>query len=110
MFRWCSLTKWNNLTQTLVLVVDNISIDDFENNKGIFSETHRIFDDGVEMNNPKSDGFNLDLALAYVPISNGMKKRVLAGLLHYFFQFYFVLIQFNLETIRIPITSSCLSR
>lgn len=31
------------------------------------------------MNNPKSDGFNLDLALAYVPISNGMKKRVLAG-------------------------------
>lgn len=77
--RWCSLTKWNNLTQTLVLVVDNISIDEFENNKDIFSETHRIFEDGVEMNNPKSDGFNLDLALAYVPISNGMKKRVLAG-------------------------------
>lgn len=77
--RWCHLARWNNLSQTLVLVVDNVSIDDLENNKGIFTETFRIFEDGVEMNNPKNDGYSLDLALAYVPISNGMKKRVLAG-------------------------------
>lgn len=81
------------MTQTLVLIADNVSVDDFENNKEIFSETFRIFEDGVEMNNPNCDGFSLDLALAYVPISNGMKKRVLAG--RFFinnFPFYLLLI------------------
>lgn len=73
------MARWNNLSQTLVMIVDNVSVDDLEKNKDIFTETFRIFEDGVEMNNPKNDGYSLDLALAYVPISNGMKKRVLAG-------------------------------
>ena len=79
MVRWCSLTKWNNLTQTLILIIEDVSVDELENNTDIFSDTWKIFEDGVEMSNPKSDGFNLDLALAYVPVSHAMKCKVLAG-------------------------------
>ena len=77
--RWCTLNKWNNLTQTLILIIEDVSVDDFENNTDAFSETSKIFQDGVEMSNPTSDGFSLDLALAYVPISHAMKSTVMAG-------------------------------
>lgn len=73
------MAKWNNLTQTLVLIVDNVSVDDLESNKDLFLETFNIFEDAVEMCNPNDDGYSLDSALSYVPISNEMKKRVIAG-------------------------------
>lgn len=77
--RWCDLARWNNLTQTLIFIVEDVSVDEFEENTDIFAETFRIFEDGVEMSNPASDGFTLDLALAYVPISHQMKNRVMEG-------------------------------
>ena len=54
-------------------------MDELENNADVFSKTLTIFDDAVEISNPASDGFSLDVALAYVPLSHGMKSRVMAG-------------------------------
>jgi len=54
-------------------------VDELENNADVFSKTLTIFDDAVEISNPASDGFSLDVALAYVPLSHGMKSRVMAG-------------------------------
>ncbi|KZS03739.1 putative RNA exonuclease NEF-sp [Daphnia magna] len=78
-YKWCDLARWNNLTQTLIFIVEDVSVDEFEENTDIFAETFRIFEDGVEMSNPAKDGFTLDLALAYVPISHQMKNRVMEG-------------------------------
>ncbi|XP_057372770.1 uncharacterized protein LOC130693610 [Daphnia carinata] len=78
-YKWCDLARWNNLTQTLIFIIEDVSVDEYEGNTDIFAETFKIFEDGVEMSNPVSDGFSLDLALAYVPISHEMKNRVMEG-------------------------------
>lgn len=79
MIRWCSFGKWSFLTQTLVLVIEGVSVEDFEKNEDSFLATSSIFDNRVEMNNPRSDGISLVSEFAYVPINAEMKKRVLAG-------------------------------
>lgn len=61
------------------MIIEDVSVDELENNTDVFSETSKIFQDGVEMSNPTSDGFSLDLALAYVQVSHAMKSRVMAG-------------------------------
>lgn len=61
------------------MIVEDVSVDELENNTDVFSETLKIFEDVVEMSNPASDGFSLDLALAYVPLSYAMKRRVMEG-------------------------------
>lgn len=71
--------KWTNLTHTVILAVDDISIDDFEANPGLFPETLRIFENAVEMANPLADGLTLSQSLGYVPLSVGATKRLMAG-------------------------------
>lgn len=61
------------------MVIENVSVDDLEGNQDIFTSTMKIFQDKVEMNCTKNEGYSLDLALAYVPISAGMKKQILKG-------------------------------
>jgi hypothetical protein len=61
------------------LVVEDVSVDELENNREIFSGTIKKIQDGVEMSNTISDGFGLDLGLAYVPVSHAMKRRPMAG-------------------------------
>lgn len=50
-----------------------------EENEEHFSKTLEIFEDGVEMVNPKSDGLSLSVALAYSPITNALKGRMRQG-------------------------------
>jgi len=78
-FRWCKLIKWTNLTHTVVLAVDGISVEDVESNPDLFSETLSIFEDGVEMANPALDGLTMAQSLAYVPLSIGATKRLMSG-------------------------------
>jgi len=78
-FKWCKLVKWTNLSHTVVLAVDDISVEDFEANPDLFPETLRIFEDAVEMANPTSDGLTLSQSMAYVPLSIGATKRLMAG-------------------------------
>lgn len=73
------MTKWKNLTQTVILAVDDVSVSDFEDHPELFPETRRIFEDCVEMANPRSDGFSLALALGYVPISVATRRRLRQG-------------------------------
>lgn len=74
--RWFLLFQAQHISQTTVLVVDNISLTDMEENEEHFSKTLEIFEDGVEMVNPKSDGLSLSVALAYSPITNALKGRM----------------------------------
>lgn len=85
------------MTQTLVLIVEDVSVDELEENSDIFSETFRIFEDGVEMSNPASDGFTLDLALAYVPISHEIKNRVMEGSCNWLTNYFFLCKNFYLH-------------
>lgn len=62
------------------MIIENVSVDDLENNPDIFTYTLKTFQDKVEMSCTKSEGYNLDFALAYVPISIGMKKQILKGI------------------------------
>ena len=76
------MIKWTNLTHTVVLAVDGISVEDVESNPDLFSETLSIFEDGVEMANPALDGLTMAQSLAYVPLSIGATKRLMSGQLH----------------------------
>lgn len=67
------------MTQTVVVAIDNVSVADFEDNPDLFPETRKIFEDAVEMTNPRSDGFNLGFALAYTPLSLATKRRIRLG-------------------------------
>ena len=86
-FKWCKLVKWTNLTHTVILAVEDISVDDFEANPDLFPETLKIFEDAVEMANPNADGLSLSQSLAYVPLSVGATKRLMSG--NYLFFFFF---------------------
>ncbi|XP_057372775.1 uncharacterized protein LOC130693613 [Daphnia carinata] len=74
--RWFLLFQTQRISQTTILVVDNISVTDLEENQEHFSKTLEIFEDGVEMFNPKNDGIDLSAALAYSPITNALKGRM----------------------------------
>ena len=78
-FRWCQLSKWNNLVQTLILAVDNVSATDFIENPDCFLETRQLFEDVVEVCNPRSDGYSLAPALAYTSVSLATQRRVQNG-------------------------------
>ena len=67
------------MTQTVILAVDNMTVSDFEDNPDLFPETRKIFEDAVEMCNPRSDGFNLALTLAYIPLSMATKRKLSTG-------------------------------
>ncbi|KAI9560717.1 hypothetical protein GHT06_011667 [Daphnia sinensis] len=74
--RWFLLFQIERISQTTVLVVENVSLSDLEENEECFSKTLEIFEDGVEMMNPKNDGINLSVALAYSPMSNAVKRNM----------------------------------
>ena len=77
--RWCQFKKINNISQIIVFVIDDVSVNDFEENGLCFPETHKIFEDAVEMANPLSDGISMALSLAYTPISVSMRKKLSFG-------------------------------
>ena len=41
-----------NLSQTVFIVVEDVSVNDFEESPHLFSESHKIFENAVEVANP----------------------------------------------------------
>jgi RNA exonuclease 1 len=69
------------VSQTVVLVVDNVSVNDIEENQELFPQTLGIFEDGIEMINSNNAGLCLNVALAYSPITNALKCGIAEGLM-----------------------------
>ncbi|XP_046651344.1 RNA exonuclease 1-like [Daphnia pulicaria] len=74
--RWFLLTQWQKISQTAVLVLENVSVNDIENNQDLFPRTLGIFEDGVELLNSNNAGLSLSVALAYSPITHMLKSRI----------------------------------
>ncbi len=88
--RWFLLTQWQKISQTAVLVVENVSVNDIEDNQDLFPRTLGIFEDGVEVLNSNNAGLSLSAALAYSPITHMLRSRIAKGVLSS--QFYFFII------------------
>lgn len=67
------------MVQTLILAVDNVSATEFNDNPDCFSETRKLFEDVVEVCNPRNDGYSLAPALAYSSVSLATLRRVKLG-------------------------------
>lgn len=77
--RWFLLRKWIQVSQTVVLVIDDLSVNDIEKHKEEFSESIKIFDYGFEVNNPKNEGLSIAQILAFSPVTNVVKHNIASG-------------------------------
>lgn len=77
--RWCKTFNFHNLSQTVFLVVEDVSVNDFEESPHLFTESHKIFEDAVEVANPWTDGLSIDLSLAFIPISVSLRNTLSRG-------------------------------
>jgi len=68
-----------NVSQTVFIVVEDVSVNDFEESPHLFSESHKIFENAVEVANPLTDGISMDLSLAYIPISVSLRDKLSRG-------------------------------
>ncbi|XP_013782748.1 uncharacterized exonuclease C637.09-like [Limulus polyphemus] len=75
--RWCRLLRWQKTSHVVVLVVDNVSVDDFCNNVNCFPRMCNLFKHAVEFLSPKLYGMNLIEELSQVPLSVGGREKML---------------------------------
>ncbi len=73
------MVKWNHVAQTVILAIDNVSVAEFTENPDCFPNTHRIFQDVVEMHNPRNDGYSLAPAIAFSAVSVATLRRLHNG-------------------------------
>ena len=70
------MVKWNHVAQTVILAVDNVSAAELSENPDCFHETNQIFQDVVEMYNPRNDGYSLAPGLAFTSVSVATLRRI----------------------------------
>jgi hypothetical protein len=68
--------QFQHLSQIVCLVVEDVSVNDFEDSSHLFSESHKIFEDAVEVANPLTDGISMGPSLAFIPISVTIREKL----------------------------------
>lgn len=80
-YRWFNLQQSKEITQLAVLVIENVSVNDMEDNKNHFPHSLEIFSHGVEvMTNLEAEDLGLSNELAISPITAHIKAKISNGL------------------------------
>ncbi|XP_076310400.1 RNA exonuclease 5 [Tachypleus tridentatus] len=75
--RWCRLLRWQKTSHVIVLIVDNVSVDDFCNNVKCFPNMCKLFKYALEFLSPKLYGRNLIEELSQVPLTMSGRRKLL---------------------------------
>lgn len=75
--KWYVLEKICSINKTMCLVLEGISLENWVENKTMFAQTSKLFDDVVEVITPCAYGGSLIEELAAVPISEMEKESLL---------------------------------
>ncbi|OWR51747.1 putative RNA exonuclease NEF-sp like protein [Danaus plexippus plexippus] len=75
--RWYTIDKCNHITQTTCLIIEGISIQDWENYQDMLKSTHKIFDSAMEVLTPSVYNGSLVKEMALVPLSENEKETLI---------------------------------
>ncbi|CAH1958805.1 unnamed protein product [Acanthoscelides obtectus] len=73
--RWCALDKYNRLTNTNLLVIENVSLYDFLNHESLLPFLSSTFDHKLEMITPASYKSDIVKDLSMVPLTGSQMKK-----------------------------------
>lgn len=75
--RWCHIEKYNKISHTVVLVIEGISLYDFQSHESLCTNITEHFPNKVEVITPVTYNGNLIQELAAVPLTGTHKNRLL---------------------------------
>ncbi|PSN57628.1 hypothetical protein C0J52_05431 [Blattella germanica] len=76
-FRWCCLEKYNRISHTVVLVIEDVSLYDFQSHENILSNITKNFNIKLEVITPTAYNGNIIHELSAVPLTGTQKNKLM---------------------------------